>query len=153
MEKAAGQTTSWLNAGFVASNMRKPILHSMPTSGKRERLSKAMYIPTTLSAVIQRSTIRHPHHIIIRHCWLIMLLNGGTSLIQLQISVHYKMLEFLSWQLNHYSCQLYKKILVNKKTSAGVFDPSGQGLFIYIGIKYNILLYLIYLFYHFHFCR
>ena len=43
-------------------------LHSMPTSGKRERLSKAMYIPTTLSAVIQRSTIRHPHHIIIRHC-------------------------------------------------------------------------------------
>ena len=27
---------------------------------------------------------------------LIMLLNGGTSLIQLQISVHYKMLEFLS---------------------------------------------------------
>ena len=42
---------------------------------------------------------------------------------------------------------------IAKKTSAGVFDPSGQGLFIYIGIKYNILLYLIYLFYHFHFCR
>ena len=31
-----------------------------------------MYIPTTLSAVIQRSTIRHPHHIIIRHCKITM---------------------------------------------------------------------------------
>ena len=79
MEKAAGQTTSWLNAGFVASNMRKPILRSMPTSGKHGRLSKAMYISTTLSAVIQQSTIRHPHHIIIRHCWLIMMLNGCPS--------------------------------------------------------------------------
>ena len=39
-----------------------------PTSGKHGRLSKVMYIPTTLSAVIQQSTIRHPHYIIIRHC-------------------------------------------------------------------------------------
>ena len=109
MEKAAGQTTSWLNAGFVASNMRKPILRSMPTSGKHGRLSKAMYIPTTLSAVIQQSTIRHPHHIIIWHCWLIMMLNWCPSLTQLHISVHYKMLEFLSWQLNHYNPTFMQK--------------------------------------------
>ncbi len=92
--------------------MRKPTLRSIPTSGKHGRLSKTMYIPTTLSAVIQQSTIRHSPHIIIRHCWLIMLLNGDTSPTQLHISVHYKML--VSWQLNHYSSIVIRFDLIEK---------------------------------------
>ena len=107
MEKAAGQTTSWLNAGFVASNMRKAILRSMPISGKHERLSKAMYIPTTLSAVIQQSTIRHPHHIIIRHCWLIMMLNGCPS----QLSYIYRfIIKCLNFCLDNWTTIVWNRI-------------------------------------------
>ena len=82
-------------------------------SEKQGRLLGNMCIHTTLNVVIPHSIIRHRHPAIIQSCyWMITQPKGIFSPTQLHISVHYKMLRFLSWQLNHYRrifqlCQHY----------------------------------------------
>ena len=78
----------------------------------------------------KQSTIRHPHHIIIRHCWLIMLLNGGPS----QLSYIYRFIKkCLNFCLDNWTTILACGTVDLRKGINGlatiISDKYGQNLF------------------------
>ena len=143
MVKAGGLTISWLNDGSGVSNMRKHIWLNITISEKQGRLLGNMCIHTTMNVVIPHSIIRHRHPAIIKSCyWMLTQPKGGFSLLpSYNISVHYKKLRFLSWQLNHYII-LYRHFIdeQNKeplsKRLFGILVVIGQSLSFCFGAKF-----------------
>ena len=111
MGKATGHIISWSSDGSAVSNMKKPIWHNTIISKKQGRQLDVISTVTTSSDAIQLLIIRHQQNAIIRQCCCFMqhkaYMDSRRNFLRSAplsiISVHYKNLRFLSWQLNHYT--------------------------------------------------